>query len=265
MAAVRRTKNGSSQKVSASRARHRGVQGRGSTSTGTMPPSLTDMGRLPVDAEMRASHTDRSIVAIFSLTSLFLMASSTLHADSLLGASASLLGGFVAADAVSGIFHWSVDNYGTDNHPVFGSVIDAFQGHHKWPYIIASRDPCNNLSSVSKAGTLLCVLLWLAPLPPSAALFACSTVTFSSLSQQFHAWSHTKPSSLPPAVKALQSSNILIGCGEHGVHHKSPHAIRYSIVSGWTNPVFDQLGIFRRLERLIVWLGGPAPRCWAHA
>lgn len=43
---------------------------------------------------------------------------------------AGALAGFVIADLVSGVFHWSVDNYGDSNTPVFGTVIEAFQGHH---------------------------------------------------------------------------------------------------------------------------------------
>lgn len=38
--------------------------------------------------------------------------------------------GLLLADLVSGVFHWSVDNYGNWQTPVFGSVIEAFQGHH---------------------------------------------------------------------------------------------------------------------------------------
>lgn len=38
--------------------------------------------------------------------------------------------GVLLADLVSGVFHWSVDNYGNRDTPVFGSVIEAFQGHH---------------------------------------------------------------------------------------------------------------------------------------
>ena len=43
---------------------------------------------------------------------------------------AAALAGVLIADLVSGVFHWSVDNYGDRNTPVFGAVIEAFQGHH---------------------------------------------------------------------------------------------------------------------------------------
>ena len=53
---------------------------------------------------------------------------------------AELLGSVAAAywlsDVGTGIFHWSVDNYGDKNTPVMGGIIDAFQGHHKYPWTI---------------------------------------------------------------------------------------------------------------------------------
>ena len=37
------------------------------------------------------------------------------------------------SDLGTGVFHWSVDNYGSKATPVMGGIIDAFQGHHKYP------------------------------------------------------------------------------------------------------------------------------------
>jgi len=33
----------------------------------------------------------------------------------------------IFSDFFSGLFHWSADNYGDGNTPIFGSVIEAFQ------------------------------------------------------------------------------------------------------------------------------------------
>ncbi|CAM9854953.1 unnamed protein product, partial [Discosporangium mesarthrocarpum] len=59
--------------------------------------------------------------------------------------------GVVLADLVSGIFHWSVDNYGDINTPVFGSVIAAFQGHHESPWTITYRPFANNVHKICYA------------------------------------------------------------------------------------------------------------------
>ena len=41
---------------------------------------------------------------------------------------ATLLGAYLTADLGSGVLHWSTDNYGSKKTPLFGVVIDAFQG-----------------------------------------------------------------------------------------------------------------------------------------
>lgn len=38
--------------------------------------------------------------------------------------------GYLIADLFSGLLHWSLDNYGGRSTPVFGAIIDSFQGHH---------------------------------------------------------------------------------------------------------------------------------------
>jgi len=52
---------------------------------------------------------------------------------------------WVAADLGSGVFHWSVDNYGNGRTPVLGNIIGAFQGHHSAQWTIVEREFCNNV------------------------------------------------------------------------------------------------------------------------
>ena len=54
----------------------------------------------------------------------------------------------ICADFLTGIYHWSVDNYGDGSTPVVGGQIAAFQGHHQKPWTITQRDFCNNLHKV---------------------------------------------------------------------------------------------------------------------
>ncbi len=55
------------------------------------------------------------------------------------------------ADFLTGIYHWSVDNYGDGSTPVVGSQIAAFQGHHQKPWTITEREFCNNVHKVGLA------------------------------------------------------------------------------------------------------------------
>lgn len=52
------------------------------------------------------------------------------------------------ADFLTGVYHWSVDNYGDGSTPVVGSQIAAFQGHHQKPWTITEREFCNNVHKV---------------------------------------------------------------------------------------------------------------------
>lgn len=54
----------------------------------------------------------------------------------------------IAADFLTGVYHWSVDNYGDGSTPIVGSQIAAFQGHHQKPWTITEREFCNNVYKV---------------------------------------------------------------------------------------------------------------------
>lgn len=54
----------------------------------------------------------------------------------------------MSADFGTGVYHWSVDNYGSGATPVVGDQIAAFQGHHQRPWTITQRQFANNLHKV---------------------------------------------------------------------------------------------------------------------
>lgn len=58
---------------------------------------------------------------------------------------ATIIASWIAADFGSGVFHWSVDNYGNGRTPIMGNIIAAFQGHHSAPWTITYRGFCNNV------------------------------------------------------------------------------------------------------------------------
>ena len=90
------------------------------------------------------------------------------------------------ADFATGVYHWSVDNYGSGATPIVGDQIAAFQGHHQRPWTITQREFAN--------------------------CFIATFVFMVAMSQQFHAWGHMKKSDLPAAVLALQVSTCSMTC-----------------------------------------------------
>lgn len=225
------------------------------------------MGSLPEREQLKAGVEQKAWVTSFACTAAgaCISAASSPACSAGEGVASAFLG-FAMADLVTGIFHWGVDNYGDEATPVFGPVIDAFQGHHNHPWVIAEREVANNLGSVAKAATFLILPLpFMQDVDPHQRLFLVSLLSNAALSQQYHAWAHSKPSRNPEPVRVLQRAGILLSSREHAVHHRSPHAVKYCIVNGWWNPVLDSLGVFSALEKVILRLGGPVPRCWLQS
>jgi ubiquitin-conjugating enzyme E2 variant len=183
---------------------------------------------------------------------------------------ATVFASYVLADLGTGIFHWSVDNYGDKNTPVAGNVIDAFQGHHRWPWTITKRQWANNIHKTCIAPLFFTV--------PQLLVFGGSDMQGSGdsdlffgsfwalvvLSQQTHAWAHMKPSDQPKIVTKLQDMNLMLTRKDHGAHHRSPFEGHYCIINGWWNPLLDDSHFFRKLERVIYERTGVAPRCWTE-
>jgi hypothetical protein len=183
---------------------------------------------------------------------------------------ATVFASYVLADLGTGIFHWSVDNYGDKNTPVAGNVIDAFQGHHRWPWTITKRQWANNIHKTCIAPLFFTV--------PQLLVFGGSDMQGSGdsdlffgsfwalvvLSQQTHAWAHMKPSDQPKIVTKLQDMNLMLTRKDHGAHHRSPFEGHYCIINGWWNPLLDDSHFFRKLERVIYEKTGVAPRCWTE-
>ncbi|KAL6313943.1 hypothetical protein AAG906_011673 [Vitis piasezkii] len=104
--------------------------------------------------------------------------------------------------------------------PVFTGLIgyiEAFQGHHKWPWTI-TRQFANNLHS------------WLvqSPLP--------------SMPGSWH------KSRLPPLVVAPLDAGLLVSRSQHAAHHHAPYNNSYCIVSGVWNEFLDENKVLERAE-----------------
>ncbi len=65
--------------------------------------------------------------------------------------------GLSTADFGTGVYHWSVDNYGSGATPIVGDQIAAFQGHHQRPWTITQRQFANNLHKVKQDADRLIV------------------------------------------------------------------------------------------------------------
>lgn len=174
------------------------------------------------------------------------------------------LAGYVLADLGSGVYHWGIDNYGDATTPIFGSQIEAFQGHHKWPWTITKRQFANNLHALARVITFTVLPINLILNEPVLLAFVGSLSGCIMFSQQFHAWSHSTKSKLPQIVVALQDLGVLVSRSEHAAHHHSPYNSNYCIVSGIWNKFLDENKIFEIIEMVLFFQLGLRPRSWSE-
>jgi hypothetical protein len=171
--------------------------------------------------------------------------------------------GYILADLGSGVYHWGIDNYGNASTPLFGTQIEGFQGHHKWPWTITRRQFANNLHALARAVTFTVLPLDLAFNDPVFHGFVAACSGCIMFSQQFHAWAHTTKSRLPPLVVALQDAGLLVSRSQHATHHRPPYDNNYCIVSGVWNEFLDKQKVFEALEMVLFFKLGVRPRSWS--
>lgn len=166
----------------------------------------------------------------------------------------------VVGDFATGVFHWSVDNYGSIKTPIFGSVCVAFQGHHDSPWTITFRSFANNVFKICYASIPALILLAISPIPPLSRIFFSLFINWWMISQELHKYAHMK--SVPAPWKTLQDYGIILSKKEHGLHHTSPFEGHYCILTGVCNGILDRTNFFRYLERLVFKLTGNIPNTW---
>lgn len=169
---------------------------------------------------------------------------------------------YVLSDLGSGIFHWSVDNYGSGKTPVLGNVIAGFQGHHAEPWTITMREFSNNTYRTCIPTLPFLVLCATDVSHPEWQMFWSTFSALICLAQQFHSWSHMRKQELHPMVVAMQDAGLLIGRSAHGRHHRAPYENNYCIVSGVCNDALDGSGVLQWAEQVIFDATQIKPRCW---
>ncbi|CAM6096616.1 unnamed protein product [Calypogeia fissa] len=236
-----------------------------SAGTTSLPATEQEMGLVDTSLESTLEH--RLWFGFGASAAVGMVAKAVLAAHSFTDRAGICLGtiaAYILADLGTGIYHWGIDNYGDAETPIFGSQIDAFQGHHKRPWTITKREFANNLEAIARPVGFVLLPFLVLPSNPTGDAFLGIFLGLVVMSQQFHAWAHCKKSQLPAVVNFLQGKGILISRKMHGAHHKAPYSINYCIVSGLWNPILRESKFFGWLETAIYARWGVAPRCWTE-
>jgi hypothetical protein len=169
---------------------------------------------------------------------------------------------YVIADFGSGVFHWSVDNYGNGRTPIMGTIIAAFQGHHSAPWTITERGFFNNVYKLCTPFGIPTMVAIYFLAGPATVLFFANFCALEILSQEFHKWGHMTKKQVPAFANVLQDLGVTVGRKQHAQHHIAPYDGNYCIVSGACNNVLDKSGFFRWMELQVYNTNGVESNAW---
>lgn len=164
----------------------------------------------------------------------------------------------LAADFLSGLFHWIEDTYFVPGRYAWFDrfIVAPNIMHHRLPGLMR-----NNTYAITNAVTLgLTASL-------AVVLLCCGvhawqvylTLLITSHSNQYHQWAHTQER--PAIVTALQRIGLLQSPRYHGIHHRSPYAMRFCTTTRFLNPLLDGLRVWRGLEWFLERVGITVKRC----
>jgi len=152
-------------------------------------------------------------------------------------------------DLVSGVVHWAEDTFWTTDTPVLGPVLVAPNLlHHDEPAAFVRFSYWHSNGQLLKvAVALLVVAALLGHLTWPVALFAL----IGGHANQIHKWAHMARRKVPAPVRWLQRAHLLQSVAHHYRHHGGERNTHYCTVTPLLNPLFDRLGVWRGLERLL--------------
>lgn len=164
---------------------------------------------------------------------------------------------FLLADFAAGVFHWAEDTLGDDDTPIWGYLFAAPNSvHHADPTAMTKIHWVVNNAPLFSFASLVVIGAWCVGLL-TWQLFVFAL--FGAMTQQAHRFAHMPNLRLPAFVRFLQRFRILQDSRHHWGHHVAPHTHRYCVMTPWVNPVLDQTGFWRGMERILVPIFG-APR-----
>ncbi|HZM37218.1 MAG TPA: fatty acid desaturase CarF family protein [Burkholderiales bacterium] len=147
------------------------------------------------------------------------------------GVFVSAILGWLIADLLSGLVHWTLDRFGSERTPIFGPIlIRPFREHHDDPQAMTRHDFVEtNGASALGASPLF--------------LFQNEILFFTAIglvaANQCHKWAHAR--SVPAIVRAAQRLRLILPPAAHGRHHAAPHDRHFCTLSGWLNRTLDRV------------------------
>jgi hypothetical protein len=174
----------------------------------------------------------------------------------------AVLVGYFVADFASGIVHWAMDTWFSEE--TLGRAVAIAREHHTHPQNILGY---GFLEHAALGSTPSAVFIGLTSV--LTASFSVSILTYALMliwtitaicllfGTSFHNLGHKRSRSR--VILTLQKTKLINSPERHWVHHRNQQ-IRYCAVNGWANPVCDLFMVWRRLEWFVHTTTGAVPR-----
>lgn len=162
--------------------------------------------------------------------------------------------GWIAADFISGVFHWFEDRYAQEDWPLIGEYIAKPNNlHHADPSAFLNQGYWSrNSTTIVPAMIGLLVALSL-----NAPLWVIVSMLGVSQANEIHAWAHGRCNRV---IRAIQKTGVIQSPRSHAEHHKEPHDVGYCVMTEWLNPVLDGIRFWLAIEWLVEKATGVKPK-----
>lgn len=165
---------------------------------------------------------------------------------------ASVLGGLIVADLVSGIVHWFADTVGHETWPIVGStLIRPFREHHVDPMSITRHDFIEtNGSSFLLVGLAWTVLVFLTDMNQADSNrigLVAPALLFLCLTNEIHKMAHLGNQS-KTWHQFFAKRGWLLSAEAHRHHHSGDFNTHFCITTGWLNFGHEKIKSLKRIS-----------------
>lgn len=198
-----------------------------------------------VQAESQSAIFQALLVIIFALSSPFILHISSFIRQNVV---AQIILCTLAADLLTGVFHWWEDTYGRPDWPVIGQhVIRPNLVHHQDPVAMVRMTSfvCRNWQAAAALTVIGLVLFAGGRLTWQLAL-VCA---LAAVGNETHAWTHSRPQGA--MARLLVEMCLVTTPQQHARHHRPPYDAYFCTLTPWLNPILERLHFWRALEAVI--------------
>jgi len=171
--------------------------------------------------------------------------------------------GYFIADFLVAWFHWLEDTYfdfNSSNLIIRNIALDNSM-HHFYPRSIVTFDFFDNIKiTLVVTFTILCIIYLLnKKIVLKYYILFITIFIVTTLSNYLHKLTHQRDCENNAFVRFLQSYGLIMSHNEHSYHHSVDSSVKFGVINNYTNYIYDGIGIWRILEKIIELLFGIRP------